>query len=134
MRAAFRTGRVQPMPTCAISPSPVMTLPIEGSDAVFPVPGVCCIGRNDAAHAIGIGHDSGRKPRFFFPKNPRNPATGPQFASPAQTGDLSRMTLKMPEMISCPSKYPELAALPADRQHSAKGLAIAPLCVDAESL
>ena len=43
-------------------------LPIEGTDDVFPVRRVYCIGRNYAAHAIEMGHDPDREPPFFFPE------------------------------------------------------------------
>ena len=43
-----------------------VALPIEGTDDVFPVRRVYCIGRNYAAHAIEMGHDPDREPPFFF--------------------------------------------------------------------
>jgi fumarylpyruvate hydrolase len=52
----------------AIPPSPPVTLPIEGSDAVFPVLRVFCVGRNYAEHAVEMGHDPDREPPFFFMK------------------------------------------------------------------
>ena len=50
----------------------VASLPVVGSDAVFPVRRVYCIGRNYAAHAVEMGHDPDREPPFFFQKNPNN--------------------------------------------------------------
>ena len=44
------------------------TIPIMGSDEVFPVRRVYCIGRNYAAHAIERGSDPTREPPFFFQK------------------------------------------------------------------
>lgn len=76
------------MPTYAINPPPVVTLPIEGSEAVFPVRRVYCIGRNYAAHAIEMGHDPNREPPFFFQKNPNNLTTGDTFPYPPQTKDV----------------------------------------------
>ncbi|HMO07114.1 MAG TPA: fumarylacetoacetate hydrolase family protein [Paracoccaceae bacterium] len=76
------------MSTLAISPPPVVTLPIEGSDQVFPVRRVYCIGRNYAAHAIEMGHDPDREPPFFFQKNPDNLYVGDTFPYPAQTSDV----------------------------------------------
>jgi fumarylpyruvate hydrolase len=61
------TMREEPM-TYAISPPPPVTLPIEGSEAVFPVLRVFCVGRNYAEHAVEMGHDPGREPPFFFMK------------------------------------------------------------------
>ncbi len=52
----------------AIPPSPPVTLPIEGSEAVFPVLRVFCVGRNYAEHAVEMGHDPDREPPFFFMK------------------------------------------------------------------
>jgi fumarylpyruvate hydrolase len=75
------------MPDFVISPPPVVTLPIYGSDAVFPVRRVYCIGRNYAAHAIEMGHDPNREPPFFFQKNPNNLTTGDTFRYPDQTTD-----------------------------------------------
>ena len=60
------------MPSFAIEPPPVVTLPIAGSDAVFPVRRVYCIGRNYAAHTIEMGGDPDREAPFFFQKNPDN--------------------------------------------------------------
>jgi fumarylpyruvate hydrolase len=43
-------------------------VPIIGSDAVFPVGRIFCIGRNYAAHAREMGKDPERDPPFFFTK------------------------------------------------------------------
>lgn len=43
-------------------------IPILGSDEVFPVRRIYCIGRNYAAHAIERGSDPSREPPFFFQK------------------------------------------------------------------
>lgn len=76
------------MPSYVIDPPPVVTLPIQGSDAVFPVRRVYCIGRNYAAHAIEMGHDPNREPPFFFQKNPNNLTVGDTFPYPPQTKDV----------------------------------------------
>jgi fumarylpyruvate hydrolase len=44
------------------------TLAIAGSDEVFPVNRVFCVGRNYAAHAREMGKDPDREPPFFFMK------------------------------------------------------------------
>ncbi len=44
------------------------TIPIAGSNEVFPVRRIYCIGRNYAAHAIERGSDPNREPPFFFQK------------------------------------------------------------------
>ena len=45
-----------------------VTIPIVGTDDVFPVRRIYCIGRNYAAHAIERGSDPTREPPFFFQK------------------------------------------------------------------
>ena len=47
---------------------PAVTLPIVGTDQVFPVRRIYCIGRNYAAHAREMGSDPTREPPFFFQK------------------------------------------------------------------
>lgn len=47
------------------SPSAV---PVAGSEAVFPVRRIFCVGRNYADHAREMGHDPTREPPFFFTK------------------------------------------------------------------
>ena len=44
------------------------TIPIVGSEQVFPVRRIYCIGRNYAAHAREMGSDPTREPPFFFQK------------------------------------------------------------------
>src|SRR5262245_31401143 len=50
--------------------SPVPTLPIKGPDKLFPWHRITCVVRNDAEHAIEMGHDPNREAPFFFQKNP----------------------------------------------------------------
>ena len=50
------------MPPYVIEPAPPPVVPVEGSDALFPVRRVYCIGRNYAAHAIEMGGDPDREP------------------------------------------------------------------------
>src|SRR6476660_9000104 len=47
---------------------PLPSLPVEGSDARFPVGRIFCVGRNYAEHAREMGHDPSREPPFFFTK------------------------------------------------------------------
>lgn len=47
---------------------PATYVPIEGSDEMFPVRRIYCIGRNYAAHAREMGSDPTREPPFFFQK------------------------------------------------------------------
>jgi fumarylpyruvate hydrolase len=46
---------------------PVPTVPVEGTDARFPVRRILCVGRNYAAHRREMGGDD-RDPPFFFTK------------------------------------------------------------------
>ncbi|MEY4734322.1 MAG: Fumarylpyruvate hydrolase, partial [Pseudomonadota bacterium] len=47
---------------------PATYIPIEGTDEMFPVRRIYCIGRNYAAHAREMGSDPTREPPFFFQK------------------------------------------------------------------
>ncbi len=55
------------MTTYAFAPHAIPTVPVEGSDTVFPVRRILCVGRNYAAHAREMGADE-RDPPFFFSK------------------------------------------------------------------
>ncbi|HEY8906585.1 MAG TPA: fumarylacetoacetate hydrolase family protein [Rhodoferax sp.] len=48
-------------------PAPVVSVPVVGTEAQFPVHRIYCVGRNYAEHAQEMGH-SGREPPFFFMK------------------------------------------------------------------
>ena len=76
------------MATYAFAPAPEVTLPVAGSDAVFPVRRVYCIGRNYAAHAIEMGHNPDREPPFFFQKNPNNLDPSGIFPYPPKSSDV----------------------------------------------
>ena len=62
---------------------PMITSPIVGSDQVFPVRRIYCIGRNYAAHAIERGSDPTREPPFFFQK----PTDAVQNVAPGTVAD-----------------------------------------------
>lgn len=64
------------------------SIPVQGSDAEFPVRRVYCIGRNYAAHAIEMGHDPDREPPFFFQKNPNNAVCTDKFPYPEHSHDV----------------------------------------------
>lgn len=51
-----------------ITPPSIPTLPVEGTQARFPVHRIYCVGRNYAEHAREMGHDPTREPPFFFLK------------------------------------------------------------------
>ena len=46
----------------------IPALPVAGTDDLFPVRRVYCVGRNYAAHAREMGADPTREPPFFFMK------------------------------------------------------------------
>jgi fumarylpyruvate hydrolase len=48
-------------------PSPIVSVPVVGTDGTFPVHRIYCVGRNYVEHAQEMGH-SGREPPFFFMK------------------------------------------------------------------
>ena len=52
----------------AIPVQPTTSLSIAGSEEVFPVHRIYCVGRNYAAHAREMGKDPARDPPFFFMK------------------------------------------------------------------
>jgi fumarylpyruvate hydrolase len=72
----------------AIAPPAVTTVDVAGTDTVFPVARVFCVGRNYAEHAIEMGHDPEREPPFFFMK-PADAVVAPgRLPFPTQTQDL----------------------------------------------
>jgi fumarylpyruvate hydrolase len=72
-----------------IAPPPQPTLAVRGTQAVYPVRRVYCVGRNYAAHAIEMGHDPNKEPPFFFQKNPDNIIpSGTPFPYPARSSDV----------------------------------------------
>ncbi|SNS99708.1 fumarylacetoacetate hydrolase family protein [Tropicimonas sediminicola] len=76
------------MTNYVISTPPVVAIPVAGSEGLFPVRRVYCIGRNYAAHAIEMGHDPDREPPFFFQKNPDNLDSSGEFPYPPHTEDV----------------------------------------------
>ncbi|CAM3049743.1 fumarylacetoacetate hydrolase family protein [Paracoccus nototheniae] len=71
-----------------IAPAAPAALPIDGSDQLFPVNRVFCIGRNYAAHAVEMGHDPDREPPFFFFKSPANLTSDGTFPYPPRSSDV----------------------------------------------
>jgi len=74
--------------TYAVAAPPVVTVPVRGSAAVFPVHRIYCVGRNYAAHAIEMGHDPNKEPPFFFQKNPDNLALDGVFPYPPRSSNV----------------------------------------------
>jgi fumarylpyruvate hydrolase len=58
-------------------------VPVAGTEQVFPVRRIYCIGRNYAAHAREMGSDPTREPPFFFQK----PSDAIQVAMPGETAE-----------------------------------------------
>lgn len=71
-----------------IEPTNIPALPVAGSDQLFPVHRVYCVGRNYAAHAVEMGHDPDKDPPFFFQKNPDNLDTSGAFPYPPASNDV----------------------------------------------
>jgi fumarylpyruvate hydrolase len=69
-------------------PPAVVTVPVEGQAALFPVRRILCVGRNYAAHRREMGGDD-RDPPFFFAK-PADAIVGPgkDVAYPPKTANL----------------------------------------------
>ncbi len=62
---------------------PQVLIPIAGTQEMFPVRRIYCIGRNYAAHAREMGSDPNREPPFFFQK----PTDAIQYIPPGQVVD-----------------------------------------------
>ena len=70
------------------APAPIV-VPVRGTDAVFPVHRIYCVGRNYAAHTIEMGGDPNREEPFFFQKNPDNLVLGgADFPYPPKSNDV----------------------------------------------
>ncbi len=69
--------------TYIFPPLPTVGVPVVGSEALFPVHRIYCVGRNYEEHAKEMGH-TGREPPFFFMK----PADAVQVVPTGQTGSL----------------------------------------------
>ncbi len=68
-------------------PAPQPTLPIKGTDQLFPVHRVYCVGRNYAEHTREMGGDT-KDPPFFFQKNADNVVTDGKFPYPPATQNV----------------------------------------------
>ena len=69
-------------------PAAQTAVPVQGTDALFPVRRIYCIGRNYADHAIEMGHDPTREAPFFFQKNPQNIRLDGSFPYPTRSRDV----------------------------------------------
>jgi len=73
--------------TYVFDPAPQPTLPIKGSDKLFPVHRIYCVGRNYAEHTKEMGGDT-KDPPFFFQKNASNARSDGTFPYPPATGNV----------------------------------------------
>jgi fumarylpyruvate hydrolase len=71
-----------------VTPPAVVSIPVVGQPARFPVHRIYCVGRNYAEHAKEMGF-SGREPPFFFMK----PADAVVAVEAGQTGSVAYPTL-----------------------------------------
>ena len=71
----------------AFAPVPQPTLPIKGSDKLFPIHRIYCVGRNYAEHTKEMGGDT-KDPPFFFQKNPDNIVADGRFPYPPETANV----------------------------------------------
>ena len=81
------------------------SIPVVGSDEVFPVRRIYCIGRNYAAHAREMGSDPNREPPFFFQK----PTDAIQFVATGTVADhpypsLTKNYHYEAELVACIGK------------------------------
>ena len=75
------------MTKLVIPSAKITSIPISGTDKVFPVRRVYCIGRNYADHVIEMGNDPKESP-IFFQKNTSNVDTSGKFPYPPQSTDV----------------------------------------------
>ena len=67
-------------------PAPQAAVPVRGSDQLYAVSRIFCVGRNYAAHAREMGSDPTREPPFYFNKAPADlVASGSTIAYPPGT-------------------------------------------------
>ena len=84
---------------------PATFVPIVGSEDMFPVRRIYCIGRNYAAHAREMGSDPTREPPFFFQK----PTDAIQYVAAGTVADHPYPTLTKnyhyeAELVACLGK------------------------------
>jgi fumarylpyruvate hydrolase len=73
--------------TYAFTPAPQPTLAIKGTDELFPIHRIYCVGRNYAEHTREMGGDT-RDPPFFFQKNADSVVTDGRFPYPSATQNV----------------------------------------------
>lgn len=73
--------------TYVFTPAPQAALPVRGSDKLFPIHRIYCVGRNYAEHTKEMGGDT-KDPPFFFQKNPDSIVTSGRFPYPSSTRNV----------------------------------------------
>jgi fumarylpyruvate hydrolase len=68
-------------------PVPQPAMPVKGSDKLFPIHRIYCVGRNYAEHTKEMGGDT-RDPPFFFQKNASNARTDGTFPYPPGSSNV----------------------------------------------
>jgi fumarylpyruvate hydrolase len=71
-----------------IPPPPMVTIPVQGEEGLFPVRRIYCVGRNYAEHAREMGHDPEREEPFFFQKAPDALVLDGRFPYPSRSSDV----------------------------------------------
>lgn len=71
----------------AFTPSPIVTVPIQGS-GLFPVRRIFCVGKNYAKHVVEMGGDPKSAPPVFFTKPADAIVTGGRVPYPQVTDNL----------------------------------------------
>lgn len=94
------------------APPPETLIPVVGSDALFPVRRIYCVGRNYAEHAREMGVDPDREPPFFFSK-PRDAVVpgGGNIPFPPATNNLQHEVELVVAMAKGGKDIPEAEAL-----------------------
>lgn len=72
----------------AFPSAPQTTIPIQGSDLLFPVRRIFCVGRNYNDHVKEMGGVVGRDPPFFFTKPADAIVTNGLFPYPTRSADV----------------------------------------------
>src|SRR4030042_1359512 len=70
-----------------IDPPRQAALPIKGTDKLFPIHRIYCVGRNYAEHTKEMGGDT-KDPPFFFQKNADSARSDGKFPYPSNTSNV----------------------------------------------
>jgi fumarylpyruvate hydrolase len=73
--------------TFLFTPAPQPALPVKGTDKLFPIHRIYCVGRNYHEHTKEMGGDT-KDPPFFFQKNADNIVSDGKFPYPSSTKNV----------------------------------------------